>query len=73
MKKLVILVCLLILLLSVTAVYADDSYWESNGGGTTGRLELRSNPVKSDELNCPDLIWESCGQPPISNGAGLND
>lgn len=73
MKKLVIIVCLLILLLSVSAAYADESYWDSGGGSTTGRLELRSNPIKGDDINCLETLWESCGQPPIITGASLND
>jgi hypothetical protein len=73
MNKLVIIVCLLILLLSVTVVYADDFSWDSNDGTNTGRLELRSNPIKYDDINCLETLWETCGQPPITTGASLND
>ena len=76
MKKIVILVSLLILLLAVSAVYADSGGLESgslDGGstveGSDGGIELEPLDPKYPDWNCPlkGTVWDgerpSCKRP----------
>ncbi|MFN2103407.1 MAG: hypothetical protein ACK2UJ_00945 [Candidatus Promineifilaceae bacterium] len=73
MKTVVILLCVFLLLLSVSAVFADDSPWESQGNFSRSGFQLRSNTYPGgDDWNCPLKFMADCGNPPIATGASLN-
>jgi hypothetical protein len=72
MKTVVILLCVFLLLLSVSSVFADDSPWESQGNFSRSGFELRTRTHPGDDWNCPLKLVADCGNPPIATGASLN-
>ena len=72
MKTVVILLCVFLLLLSVSAVFADDSPWESQGNFSRSGFELRPRTHPGDDWNCPLKLVTDCGTLPIAAGASLN-